>query len=75
MKKIGFIGTGIMGASMAGHLLDAGYELNVYNHTKAKAEGLIARGAHCAPPQESAQLVVMQLSPWLVTLKTWKKFT
>ena len=37
MKKIGFIGTGIMGASMAGHLLDAGYELNVYNHTKAKA--------------------------------------
>jgi 3-hydroxyisobutyrate dehydrogenase-like beta-hydroxyacid dehydrogenase len=49
MKKIGFIGTGIMGASMAGHLLDAGYELNVYNHTKAKAEGLIARGAHWCP--------------------------
>ena len=48
LKKIGFIGTGIMGAAMAGHLMDAGYELTVYNRTKAKAESLIARGAHWA---------------------------
>lgn len=34
-----------MGASMAGHLLSAGYSLRVYNRTKAKAEGLLARGA------------------------------
>ena len=55
MKKIGFIGTGIMGSSMAGHLMDAGYELNVYNHTKAKADGLVARGAHwCATAGECA---------------------
>lgn len=45
LKKIGFIGTGIMGAAMAGHLMDAGYQLTVYNRTKARAEGLIARGA------------------------------
>ena len=38
MKKIGFIGLGIMGASMAGHLIDAGYELSVYNRTKSKAD-------------------------------------
>ena len=45
LKKIGFIGTGIMGAAMAGHLLDAGFQVSVYNRTKAKAEGLIERGA------------------------------
>ena len=48
---IGFIGTGVMGASMAGHLLDAGYRVHVYTRTKAKAEGLLTRGAvwHDAP--------------------------
>ena len=45
LKKIGFIGTGIMGAAMAGHLLDAGFQVSVYNRTKAKAENLIERGA------------------------------
>ena len=45
LKKIGFVGTGIMGAAMAGHLLDAGFELSVYNRTKSKAQGLIERGA------------------------------
>jgi len=43
--KIGFIGTGIMGSSMAGHLLTAGYPVQVFNRTKEKAAGLIARGA------------------------------
>ena len=48
MKKIGFIGLGIMGAAMAGHLMDAGYELTVYNRTKSKADALVARGAKYA---------------------------
>ena len=46
IKKIGFIGTGIMGAAMAGHLMDAGFEVSVYNRTKSKAQDLINRGAH-----------------------------
>ena len=45
LKKVGFIGTGIMGAAMAGHLMDAGFELSVYNRTKSKAQALIDRGA------------------------------
>ncbi len=45
MKKIGFIGTGIMGSSMASHLMDAGFEVSVYNRTKSKADSLVARGA------------------------------
>lgn len=44
-KVIGFIGTGVMGASMAGHLLSSGCELHVYNRTKAKADPLVERGA------------------------------
>ncbi len=43
--KVGFIGVGIMGEPMAGHLLHAGYSLIVHNRTRQKAEGLIARGA------------------------------
>jgi 3-hydroxyisobutyrate dehydrogenase len=42
---IGFIGTGVMGESMAANLLDAGYPVTVYTRTKAKAEGLLDRGA------------------------------
>lgn len=42
---IGFIGLGVMGQSMAGHILNAGYTLQVYNRTKKKAESLISRGA------------------------------
>lgn len=44
-KKIGFIGLGVMGKSMAGHLLDAGHKLHVYNRTKEKATELLNKGA------------------------------
>ncbi len=46
--RIGWIGTGVMGASMCGHLIDAGYSATVYNRTRAKAEPLLARGARWA---------------------------
>ncbi len=48
---VGFIGLGIMGASMAARLVAAGYPLHVYNRTRAKAEPLIAAGAiwHATP--------------------------
>lgn len=45
IRRVGFIGTGVMGASMAGHLIDAGFELTVHNRTRERAEGLLARGA------------------------------
>ena len=44
--RIGFIGLGIMGQSMAGHLQKAGYELHVYNRTRSKADALVQGGAH-----------------------------
>lgn len=46
--RIGWIGTGVMGASMCGHLLSAGYAVTVYNRTKTKAQGLLDRGAQWA---------------------------
>ncbi|WP_018131654.1 NAD(P)-dependent oxidoreductase [Effusibacillus pohliae] len=45
METIGFIGTGVMGKSMASHLLKAGYPLLVYNRTRSKAEELVEMGA------------------------------
>jgi 3-hydroxyisobutyrate dehydrogenase len=42
---IGFIGTGVMGKSMVGHLLKAGYPVLVYNRTKSRADELIRQGA------------------------------
>lgn len=53
---VGFIGTGVMGKSMAQHIINAGYKLVVYNRTKAKAEELLDGGAQWADtPQEAAQ--------------------
>lgn len=43
-KKIGFIGIGVMGKSMANNLLKAGYEVMVYTRTKAKANDLLDKG-------------------------------
>jgi len=56
LPTIGWIGTGIMGRSMAMHLLLGGYALNVFTRTKCKAENLIQNGAvWCASPHEIAE--------------------
>jgi 3-hydroxyisobutyrate dehydrogenase len=43
--RVGWIGTGVMGTSMCGHVLDAGYAVTVNTRTRARAEGLLERGA------------------------------
>ncbi len=55
--SIAFIGTGVMGRSMAGHLQAAGYILHVHNRTKAKAQALLDAGAtwHDTPGAAAAQ--------------------
>ena len=45
MKKIGFIGTGVMGKGMIRNLMKNGFELYVYNRTKEKALPLLEEGA------------------------------
>jgi 3-hydroxyisobutyrate dehydrogenase len=54
--RVGFIGLGIMGSSMAGHILAAGYPLNVYNRSRDKADALVAKGAvwHATPGEVAA---------------------
>jgi 2-hydroxy-3-oxopropionate reductase len=55
-KAVGFVGLGIMGACMAGNLLEAGHELVVHNRTRTKAERLAQRGARVADsPREVAE--------------------
>jgi 3-hydroxyisobutyrate dehydrogenase len=55
-SRVAFIGLGIMGLPMAGHLLAAGHTLVVHNRTKSKADALIARGAKWADsPAEAAR--------------------
>jgi 3-hydroxyisobutyrate dehydrogenase len=53
--RIGWIGTGVMGRSMAGHLLAKGYSLTLTTRTRDKAQGLLERGAQwAASPREVA---------------------
>ena len=63
--RVGWIGTGLMGAPMAGHLLAAGHEVHVFNRTRARADGLVADGAvwHDAPASvaEAAEVVVLMV--------------
>ena len=54
--RIGWIGTGVMGRSMCGHLMDKGFTATVYNRSKEKSEDLIAKGATWADtPQAVAE--------------------
>ncbi|QDT10898.1 2-hydroxy-3-oxopropionate reductase [Planctomycetes bacterium K23_9] len=54
--RIGWIGTGVMGRSMCGHLMDAGYRATVFNRTVGKTDDLVARGATLAgSPREVAE--------------------
>ncbi|HEY2826462.1 MAG TPA: NAD(P)-dependent oxidoreductase [Pirellulales bacterium] len=46
--RLGWIGTGVMGRSMCGHLVDRGFAMTVYSRTKSKAETLLAKGAKWA---------------------------
>uniref|UniRef100_A0A2P2LRL3 Putative 3-hydroxyisobutyrate dehydrogenase-like 1 n=1 Tax=Rhizophora mucronata TaxID=61149 RepID=A0A2P2LRL3_RHIMU len=46
--RVGWIGTGVMGRSMCGHLIKAGYRVTVFNRTLTKAQPLIDMGAHLA---------------------------
>ena len=54
--RIGWIGTGVMGASMCSHLVEVGFQTTVFSRTKSKAEPLLERGAAWADsPQSVAQ--------------------
>ncbi len=57
MVKVAWIGLGVMGYPMAGHLAGAGHDVCVYNRTAAKAEKWVAEhgGRHAATPMEAAQ--------------------
>jgi 3-hydroxyisobutyrate dehydrogenase len=53
--RVGWIGTGVMGLSMCGHVIDAGYSVTVHNRTRERAEPLVEKGASWADtPREVA---------------------
>lgn len=56
MAKVAFLGLGVMGYPMAGHLVQAGHEVTVYNRTAANAEKWVAEhgGAMGVTPREAA---------------------
>jgi 2-hydroxy-3-oxopropionate reductase len=66
VRKIGFVGTGIMGAPMAGRLAEAGYAVTAWNRTTDKASALAARGvgmaANATEAVGDADLAVCMLS-------------
>src|SRR5215213_200099 len=62
--SIGWIGTGVMGAAMCGHLLNAGYAVTVYTRSRAKAQPLLDRGASWAETSRRAAAA----SPIIVTM-------
>ena len=56
-RKVAFLGLGVMGHPMAGHLARAGHSVTVYNRTAAKAQAWVQEygGAHAATPAEAAE--------------------
>ena len=64
IKKIGFIGLGVMGHAIAANLLADGYDLHVYNRTVSKADDLVANGAHLAATPKA----VAEVSDLIITM-------
>ena len=60
--RLGWIGTGVMGASMAGHLLAAGYPMTVFTRSREKAAELEAGGAAWA---DTPAAVAAGRWPWV----------
>jgi 3-hydroxyisobutyrate dehydrogenase-like beta-hydroxyacid dehydrogenase len=69
MKRIGFIGIGLMGQHMARCLLEGGYPLIVWNRTAGKANSLLAAGAHWVDSPKA----VAQASDVVITMVTDSK--
>jgi len=69
MKRIGFIGIGLMGRHMARRLLEGGYPLTVWNRTLEKANSLLAAGAGWADSPKA----VAQASDVVITMVTDSK--
>jgi len=57
MKKVSFIGLGVMGFPMAGHLQNSGYQVTVYNRTQKKAESWVQQygGAMATTPDKAVK--------------------
>ncbi len=56
LVKVGWIGTGVMGSPMCGHLLEAGYPVKVFSRTEERARSLVERGATwCASPADATE--------------------
>ena len=75
MARIAFIGLGKMGLGMAGRLLVAGHQLNVYNRTPEKAAPLMGAGVRlCASPGETcgdADAVVSMVADDAASREVW----
>src|SRR6266702_3018529 len=56
-RKVAFLGLGVMGGPMAGHLRAAGHDVTVYNRTAAKAQAWVAThgGAFAPTPREAVE--------------------
>ena len=61
MSNIGFIGLGIMGAPMAGHLLAAGHKLFLHTHGPMPEALVKAGGISCASNKQVAELSLIHI--------------
>jgi len=75
MAKIAFLGTGVMGAAMAGRLIAAGETLRVYNRTVEKTRPLVEAGATLAntprDAAEGADVVIAMVGDDIASDKVW----
>ena len=57
MAKLAFLGLGVMGAPMAGHLQKGGHDVTVYNRTASKSEDWAKThgGSHAATPRAAVK--------------------
>ena len=75
MRKVGFIGVGIMGKSMVRNLMKAGFELHIYARNRAKVEDVIGEGALFHDSIAACVKDARRSLRSLVFRRMWKKYT
>ena len=70
MSKVAFLGMGVMGYPMAGHIAAAGHEVTVYNRTAAKSEAWAAQhgGAAALTPAVGRRMLILCFAVLAMTL-------
>ena len=75
VRSLGWLGTGRMGAALAGRLIEAGERVTVWNRTAAKTAPLVSAGARAVGADRRAGFVRHRVRDGVFLARTWRRWS